>query len=126
MASSSLARSATVIIPLIGAHAFFDYPLRTSAMMAIVAFACALLINPPASALLRQPLLAPQTRRARLSAAKPVPALAISPPPSAVTNSPQALPAARGERWETDMQWPDEWRSLSDSPDAQTGPRKRP
>jgi len=119
----SLARSATVIIPLIGAHAFFDYPLRTSAMMAIVSFACALLITPPASALLRQPILTPQTRRARLGnvAAQPVPALAISPLPSAVTNSPQALPApTRGERWGTDIQWPDEWRSLSD-PDPANG-----
>lgn len=125
----SLARSATVIIPLIGAHAFFDYPLRTSAMMAMVAFACALLITPPASALLRQPILTPQARRARRSemAAKPVPALAISPLPNAVTNSPQALPApTRGERWGTEIQWPDEWRSLSESPDAQSEPPKRP
>ena len=61
----SLARSATVILPIIGAHAFFDYPLRTGAMMAIVAFACALMINPPASALLWQPIRSPQTRRDR-------------------------------------------------------------
>ena len=46
----SLARSATIILPLLAAHCFFDYPLRTSAIMAVAAFACALLIEPPASA----------------------------------------------------------------------------
>ena len=43
--------SATIIIPLLAVHSFFDYPLRTSAMMAVAAFACALMIEPPASAL---------------------------------------------------------------------------
>jgi hypothetical protein len=30
------------------AHSLVDYPLRTSAMMVILAFSCALLIDPPA------------------------------------------------------------------------------
>jgi hypothetical protein len=45
----SLARAATIIIPLVAIHSFFDYPLRTGAMMAIMAFSCALLIEPPYS-----------------------------------------------------------------------------
>jgi O-antigen ligase len=43
----SLARAATLIIGLVIIHSFLDYPLRTDAMMAIMAFACALLIKPP-------------------------------------------------------------------------------
>ena len=46
----SLARAATIVIGLIIAHSFVDYPLRTGAMMAIMAFACALLIEPPVGA----------------------------------------------------------------------------
>jgi O-antigen ligase len=42
----SLARAATLIIALLAAHSLVDYPLRTGAMMAIMAFACALLIAP--------------------------------------------------------------------------------
>lgn len=45
----SLARAATLIIALLVAHSLVDYPLRTGAMMAIMAFACALLIDPPIS-----------------------------------------------------------------------------
>jgi len=41
-----LARAATIAIALIIAHSFFDYPLRTGAMMAVFAFSCALLIEP--------------------------------------------------------------------------------
>jgi O-antigen ligase len=42
----SLARAATLIIVLVVAHSFVDYPLRTGAMMVVMAFACALLIEP--------------------------------------------------------------------------------
>jgi O-antigen ligase len=42
----SLARAATLIIGLLFAHSFVEYPLRTDAMMAMLAFACALLLNP--------------------------------------------------------------------------------
>jgi O-antigen ligase len=45
----SLARAATVIILLAAIHSLVDYPLRTAAMMAVVAFACALLIPPVSS-----------------------------------------------------------------------------
>ena len=42
-----LARAASMAIGLILAHSLFDYPLRTAAMMTLVAFCCALL-TPPA------------------------------------------------------------------------------
>ena len=64
--------------------------------MAIVAFACALMIDPPASALLRQPhSLTADTPRSnsRSVALRPVPALAISAKPTWRQRPLQALPA---------------------------------
>ena len=46
----SLMRAATIVIGLLIAHSLMDYPLRTGAMMAVFAFACALLIEPSAHA----------------------------------------------------------------------------
>jgi O-antigen ligase len=45
-----LARSATIIVILIAFHSFVDYPLRTAAIMAVVAFACGLLVVPSTEA----------------------------------------------------------------------------
>ena len=42
----SLAQAATIVVGLIVAHSLVDYPLRTGAMMAIMAFACALMLDP--------------------------------------------------------------------------------
>jgi O-antigen ligase len=42
----ALVRAATVIIALLIAHCFVDYPLRTNAMMAVAAFSVALLVPP--------------------------------------------------------------------------------
>ncbi len=41
-----LARAATIVIPIIIVHSVFDYPLRTDAMMAVLALSCALLVEP--------------------------------------------------------------------------------
>jgi len=41
-----LARSANIIIILLAIHSFVDYPLRTAAVMAVMAFACGLLVAP--------------------------------------------------------------------------------
>ena len=46
----SLARAATIVIALLVAHSLVEFPLRTGAIMAIMAFACALLIEPPVGA----------------------------------------------------------------------------
>ena len=123
----SLARAATIILALLAAHSFVDYALRTTAMMAIAAYASALLINPPAAALLRQPIRTPEARRApfRISAPKPIPALAISPVATQVAKGPEPSPS-RGERWGTEIEWPDEWGTSSEGSGAQTGPRKIP
>jgi O-antigen ligase len=42
-----LARAATMVAALLLAHSVVDYPLRTGAMMALMAFACALLLQQP-------------------------------------------------------------------------------
>ncbi len=47
----ALIRAAVVIIALLLGHSLVDYPLHTDAMMALMGFACALLIDPPAAAL---------------------------------------------------------------------------
>ena len=46
----SLVRAATIVPALVLVHSLVDFPLRTGAMMAIMAFACALLIEPPVGA----------------------------------------------------------------------------
>jgi O-antigen ligase len=45
-----LARAATMMAALLLAHSFVDYPLRTGALMALMAFACALLLPQPIGA----------------------------------------------------------------------------
>ena len=45
----SMARAATLVVALILAHSLVDYPLRTGAIMAILAFACGLLVAPLAA-----------------------------------------------------------------------------
>lgn len=42
-----LARAATIVLLLLIAHSFFDYPLRTNGIMALAAFSAGLLIRPP-------------------------------------------------------------------------------
>src|SRR5262245_15551691 len=42
----SLARAATLVVGLIIAHSLLDYPLRTGAIMGLLAFACGLLVEP--------------------------------------------------------------------------------
>jgi len=120
----SLARAATLVVGLLIAHSCVDYPLRTSAMMAVFAFACALMIAPPA-----------RVRRAETSeleerwpqqeaaaAATPAPSRPVFPLPGQKPNAPQEpLPQARPgagprparERWGKDIAWPEAWRKSS-------------
>ena len=90
-----LARAASIVVGLVMLHSLVDYPLRTGSMMAVLAFACALLIDPPVS---DTPENRPRKKvtvaaEARLVA---VTTLSISPPRSFQT--PQTI------------DWPDEWR----------------
>jgi O-antigen ligase len=128
----ALARAGTLVVALVVAHSFVDYPLRTGAMMAIMAFACALLIEPSAAA---EGVLEPNALRPRASRGtrrlEPVPAPAFStrrtaPVPSAEPSGVQAH--AQDALWDAGIQWPEEWRKSSPEPpdgDQTTKPLKR-
>lgn len=116
----AMARAATLIIALLAAHSLVDYPLRTSAMAAVFAFACALLIEPPARA-----GRAGRSRHSRMAAEHQphrsvpcrVPAStqvdpSLGPAPVAGFTA-SAAPGAirqRGALWGADVAWPAEWQ----------------
>jgi hypothetical protein len=109
----TLARAATMVIGLLLAHSFVDYPMRTEAIMATLAVSCALLIEPlrggEAAVPAKRPAAA--SRKTPFSAA-----LAASLGPAAV------VPAGPGRevtdsgprrdvgRWGDEIEWPAEWR----------------
>lgn len=102
----SLPRAATLIIGLLLLHSFVDYPLRTGAMMAIFAFACALLIKPP-----------PELRKSRdVSDASAFlrDRNASADSPVVGTGFPGELEGATAPshagRWGEDRDWPEAWR----------------
>jgi O-antigen ligase len=101
----SLARAATLVVALIVAHSFVDYPLRTGAMAAILAFACGLMIEP--LVIVKEPS-APRVerRRQRQRAAKHA---AVPEMPVGSRHTP-ALPDAT---WGSDIMWPEEWTRAS-------------
>ncbi len=119
-----LAQAATLVIALILLHSLVDYPLRTAAMMALFAFACALLV-PPSEAV-----------KARSEAATTAPLSSPKPaqPPSAAPPRPQPSTAWPGQfpktamppkshatgvleqtSWQ-DIKWPEEWRKSNGAP----------
>jgi O-antigen ligase len=105
----SLVRASTLIIALILAHSFVDYPLRTGAMMAIMAFCVALLIEPLVKS-------APATERGsvpRSSRRRSKPQLAPAPASTALTISPhpqEPKPRPAPERWGDHVAWPEPWQ----------------
>lgn len=98
----SIARAATVIVALIVAHSVVDYPLRTGAMMAILAFACGLLIAPPPG-IHDRTLDEHRNERAKPGAGKASRRSARRPPDASISQHPP-------ERWGRDIEWPEEWR----------------
>jgi hypothetical protein len=100
----ALARAGTVVAALVVAHSLVDYPLRTGAMMAIMAFSCALLTPPPSGA--ADPMFG--AVRGNYGAG-PAPDAGDRPRP------PPRAPAAPisqhlSERWGRDIEWPEDWR----------------
>jgi len=114
----ALARAATLAIALVLAHSLLDYPLRTAAMMAVVALAGALLIEP--------------VKRARRESARPAHAMSattappLAPAPPAAPRSSQSTalappsPPKLAKRWGEGVAWPEAWRK----PTAGAGSRK--
>jgi O-antigen ligase len=89
-----LQRAATVVVVLLLAHSAVDYPLRTTAMVTIFAFACAVLVSPPHPATAAEP---PPRRGSKRRRSRP------APPPE---GAPQA-------DWGADVDWPEAWKSRS-------------
>lgn len=117
----SLARAATVVIALVMAHSFVDYPLRTGAMMGIFAFACGLLIEPLGvreSTGTEHEHASDSPARASLRMSATAAPAGAQPPASAGTAAAPLSPAPvrqHGGRWGEDIQWPDEWRKGQNS-----------
>jgi O-antigen ligase len=135
----TLVRAATIVVALLVAHSFVDYPLRTGAMMAVMAFACALLIEPPVAAQapathkqphphkkkrvpgLRKLVPAKIVRDLRkvvpANIQKIVPAVAPATPKPKPVSAPlqpakvesHAKSVAPDRRWGMDVDWPEQW-----------------
>jgi O-antigen ligase len=126
----ALARAATIAVALIVTHSFLDYPLRTAAMTAILAFACGLMVE----------TLGGDDRAKERRARASFDATARATSPSVMAVSAAAAPAAiaadhepapshqpprrRPARWGDDVEWPEAWRRGGTEPD--TGPKKSP
>jgi O-antigen ligase len=122
----SLARAATIVVALLVVHSLSDYPLRTGAMMAIMAFACALLIEPQVSAECRdgQELDAvPKRIRHHRTPEAAVPALRAQ--ASVAHHAPDTPSISPDRRWGTDVKWPEEWTS-SPKPHSSSAKQKPP
>jgi O-antigen ligase len=104
----TIARAATLVVALIVAHSLVDYPLRTGAMMAIMAFACGLLVPPlaaPGVVFHRQAARQERARRGAPQPPKTSPRPAPAPRPADAPISQHQI-----ERWGRDIEWPEEWR----------------
>ena len=125
----SLARAATIVVGLIIIHCLFDYPLRTGAMMAVMAFACALLIEPPIGsaegrekhAVIREKIQYLDTRRPEPVTASPL----LAPTALEATRPVDVLSLSADRRWGANVEWPEEW-SKSAKPSLSSGKNKPP
>jgi O-Antigen ligase len=108
-----LMRAATLVIVLLAAHCFVDYPLRTAAMTGVLAFACGLMFVPP-------DVGGPTGDRARRDdemverveqGAPVLPPAATSLVPAS-SDVPLPAPQSRGRavRWGENIDWPEAWR----------------
>jgi O-antigen ligase len=116
----SLARAATLVVGLLIAHSIVDYPLRTGAVMGILAFACGLLVEPlrvddKSSAPYKQGWARRPSARG-----ESVPAREAVQRPSMRLFPADAEPQQEGQRWGEDVKWPTEWR-----PNPRTPPTRR-
>lgn len=86
-----LQRGASLVVALLLAHSLVDYPLRTTAMVTLFAFSCALLIDAPESETPVQAAPKPPARKRRRKSEAPA--------------------AAVKETWGAEIEWPDAWRN---------------
>ena len=118
-----LARAASLAILLVTVHSLFDYPLRTGAIMAIVAFCCALLTTPPGPIEIEEDAQQLGAVRSHSVFREPV-AAAMRSAPALTKPEPQAA-FPTGERWGKGVDWPEAWRKPSSSASASRSHTKR-
>lgn len=100
-----LARASSLMLTLLSIHSFVDYPLRTASLMALLAFAAALMVEPP-DAPVPVRSIRPRARPKKLSGEAPF----ASPAPTPLEPAP---PRRRPVQNWPDMEWPDAWRHPS-------------
>ena len=107
-----LAKAASIVLALLLAHSLVDYPLRTSAMMAIAAIASALMIAPsPKIDTTRTIPEGPSGRgRSRQSTASEP---KFEQAPDDATPSEVPLSPRPREPWGDSVQWPEAWQKRS-------------
>jgi O-antigen ligase len=113
-----LARAASIAVGLVVAHSLFDYPLRTGAMMTLVAF-CIALLTPPAG----HTHLHGETTESGAGQYEPAMRRAPATSEPRPRSGPVRSPSFGGERWGKGIEWPDAWRKPSGGPG--TNPRGR-
>lgn len=120
-----LARAASIVLWLLLAHSIVDYPLRTGALMAVFAFASALLVIPAVD--VRDPRQRiPRAVAVALGAAPGGHVPSVTPVTDtrghavveragdgAVRDHPKP-PAPVPRRWGADLAWPEAWQSDAD------------
>jgi O-antigen ligase len=130
----TLARAGLVVIGLLMMHSFVDYPLRTEALEAVFAFACALLVPPPGGSGPHSDVRSDAeferagSRNAKSEGTKSERAksdrsgIRETSPAARRSRSPQAVPAADSsgdstrpmvERRSEDIDWREKWRRQS-------------
>jgi O-antigen ligase len=101
-----LARSATLIIILLAIHSFVDYPLRTAAVMAVMAFACGLLVAPSKEA---NKATSQRHERGRHSVGKQRRHRPVGIGAAPLTGSTPSQESG-WKPWGEDVTWPEAWR----------------
>lgn len=91
----SLARAASLVIGLLLLHSLVDYPLRTTAMMALFAFACAFIAGPF------------KTSEPQPAAPRPVARPRVQFDMQTAASGIAAQQPA--QRWGANIEWPDAW-----------------
>jgi O-antigen ligase len=111
----SLARAATIVVALLLAHSLVDFPLRTGAMMAVMAFACAFLCEPLVRTEGRAGrAIEAASKRAPHRDTRPKPAVRVGRTSTRRLAEPSDVPSVPpDQRWGTDMSWPKEWSQPS-------------
>lgn len=126
-----LARAATLVMGLLAAHSFVDYPLRTAAMMGVFAFACGLMVEPLSIG--GQPTARGKGSYGDETMDRAQQGTYVAPPASTslVPGPSGSLPATqetRGSirRWGEDIDWPEAWRKVDQSENNRNAKPKAP